>query len=1595
MRRLALVIVFVLVGLASLLLSTWLHLGSAPGRRAGRALLVELVSAEIAGDVEAEEVLELSSHGALLRGVTIRDPDGRPVIVAERVRVGFDPWALARGEVRFPFGEVERGELVLHENAEGLPSFIDAFGPATPSDPDAPFDPGSVLAIVERLDLRELRVRGTLLGVDGLVVEDVRAQLSLRIDDRVEDGFELRVHEARGRVVAPFGRELTLESASATVRDDATGTRLHARLSTAEGERLGALLTYAPRAHDTSDAGTGASTDSVDELDLLLHLDPIRARTLAESGLADWAEPLLGEVRGHVRLRGPPDHLALSGWARTDGGGVAIEGTIASGAESNVALRTAGLQVDRAIDGAPSARVRGRVSFTLPPDGDPRVVAELEPFRLGELEIPATRVEGTLGDDAFVVESARGAMGAGASGAGPRGPRTIEARGRVGYDGSVDLHVDGDVGELANDPTLRALVPGLRADGRFEATLRLGADGTLASEGRWVLTNFRYGPAYVGVLVATGRIEGELDAPTVALRLGLRDVRVEGRRLGDGTGRVSGGPSAFDFEVALSAPLARGSRGSVDAAESPDAEPRGDDERVGEGLARDGSPPRGTRALIVEGRVDVSDGTRVDLARVELAEGRQRWSGRVDGLLSRGALFSVERARFQSGDQRLEGSGRWLRRVGDDALSLSATAIDLGRLRRLLDGFVGELPDVDGTLSGSATIGGDLERQPSVRVDATFADGRVGTLEGIDGSVLVQYDDGALVADVGVLARDSGELALDVTGTVDRTMRLRDALPYAAFRVEGNGRDLDLALLRHLPFELPELQGRATGSGHAEGGLDAFDFEADVDVPALRVVLPESLRVDGEDPMSPPLGFRGRVGYADGGLTLRGSVRDDGGQLAEAETSVLLDLQSVIEDPSILPSLLDVAPWRLAVRLPPRRVDRWPLPLRRGIPSPENLLASGTLTLRGGAYRPAGDLSMHVAWLGPEEHGCGPPSRPRVELGARLEGGVTRVNVAGLVDDRRVIFGEAEAATPIDAWLRDLAHVTAPSTRATVWALGVPLDRLPYVCRELEGPLTASIELERLFGARPSLVAEVSSDALRVRRTSLDSRGARTVRSRSEPLRARVHAQLGNGRANADTELTWWNGGFTTARVGLPLTWGGENVAPVFEEDARLDGTLELVDTPLEAALFWVPEVDEARGGLFGTVDVRGVASDPLLEGEIELRDGRLSIPALGQRLDDVEGILVLEGHTLVLQRFEAHDGDGVASIAGDVTLERFSPVRADLALDAEGFPVRQEGSVLARLTGRSRLGAELYEGGLEGNVTIDGLSIWLGDDAGRSPQSLAPHPDVVVLGTDSDTTSEEPYAVSLHVDATRPFSIKGEDFAAELVALLELGYVDALQLKGEVELRSGHFDIFGKRFDVERGALVFDGETDLDPSVNLVAVHELRSRSGETVTVSASGRLSDPVIRFASSLTNDRAEIVALLVSGEVRGDNAQDVERAPTDFLAGIAAGVLTLSLREEFGQVVPTIVVEGNAYGGTRIRGGWRLEEVLPESLRDVIRGVYIEGYFNTTGQDGEGSRRTVGQVLDYGFLLELALPRDVVNTNTFTPPNNFSLDVTWQP
>ena len=117
--------------------------------------------------------------------------------------------------------------------------------------------------------------------------------------------------------------------------------------------------------------------------------------------------------------------------------------------------------------------------------------------------------------------------------------------------------------------------------------------------------------------------------------------------------------------------------------------------------------------------------------------------------------------------------------------------------------------------------------------------------------------------------------------------------------------------------------------------------------------------------------------------------------------------------------------------------------------------------------------------------------------------------------------------------------------------------------------------------------------------------------------------------------------------------------------------------------------------------------------------------------------------------------------------------------------------------------------------------------------------------------------------------------------------------------------------------------------------------------------------------------------------------------NFLAGLTAGILTLSLRKEFGDVVPVLAVEtGERFGEARIRAGFEATSALRDVLPDIVRSVYIEGFVGTSGDTvaggGNGSAGVTG-----GVSLELAFPNDVFGAFTFVPPNSGGFDLLWEP
>jgi autotransporter translocation and assembly factor TamB len=443
---------------------------------------------------------------------------------------------------------------------------------------------------------------------------------------------------------------------------------------------------------------------------------------------------------------------------------------------------------------------------------------------------------------------------------------------------------------------------------------------------------------------------------------------------------------------------------------------------------------------------------------------------------------------------------------------------------------------------------------------------------------------------------------------------------------------------------------------------------------------------------------------------------------------------------------------------------------------------------------------------------------------------------------------------------------------------------------------------------------------------------------------------------------------------------------------------------PLQAVLAWMAGVVNVEGILQGSVRAQGRVRDPRFVGSVELSDGRVNLRAVGQTLEDVTGRAIFDEDGVAVTDLRLTDTNGKAEVDGRVGFKKLRLQKMDLVVHADKFPLRQEGSIMARLDGSARMIAKFEDEGLDGEVRLQKLELDI-PESSATPQDLERHPEVFIIGeTYEPIRRTDPYYVNLKIRSEGRLVIRSKDqgFYVEATPKLDTRLAEELMVKGTVTLHQGNFKVFGKRFEVRSGSMVFDGDPDMNAKVDLVARHSLRG-SNDTVTVVVSGRLSDPTIEFKSSIpTTSEAQVIALLVTGSTRqqrgvNNSTAQASQETTNFLTGVAAGLFSASLQSQFGGFAPTFGItqgQGVADGtesDTAVQVGFSVDGVLPDNV--PIRGLYVEGQF--VARRNEGGPNTTAQAQRPGFLIEALWPLNFVTTGTFAPPSNWSIDVTWEP
>ncbi|SOC07994.1 autotransporter secretion inner membrane protein TamB [Rhodobacter sp. JA431] len=402
-----------------------------------------------------------------------------------------------------------------------------------------------------------------------------------------------------------------------------------------------------------------------------------------------------------------------------------------------------------------------------------------------------------------------------------------------------------------------------------------------------------------------------------------------------------------------------------------------------------------------------------------------------------------------------------------------------------------------------------------------------------------------------------------------------------------------------------------------------------------------------------------------------------------------------------------------------------------------------------------------------------------------------------------------------------------------------------------------------------------------------------------------------------------------TGPGGTEATVKGSVASDFSTTDLSITGRTE------SALLNGLIEPRSVQGPLTFDLALQGAPGLSALSGQLRGQGLRLSLPTLGQALQNVTLQAQLAGGSASLSGQAEFEGGGTLRVSGPVQLA--SPFPSDLSLVLDRAHLRDPQLYDTRLSGNLNV-----NGGLTGNLRISG-ALSLAETELRIPSSglggAAAIPEVTHLHEPADVRqtrtraglidtgggeSSGPgriIALDVSVSAPNQIFVRGRGLDAELGGQLRVTGTTANILPvGEFNLIRGRLDVLGKRFTLAEGQVALQGA--LTPWVKFAATTD---QDDTAITLTLEGAASEPGLSIASSPELPEEEVLArLLFDKGLTNLSALQAAQLATAVatLAGKGGEGIVSKLRKGFG--LDDLDVGTDASGNATVRAGKYISE-----------------------------------------------------------------------
>ncbi|KPF79911.1 hypothetical protein IP88_01200 [alpha proteobacterium AAP81b] len=486
-----------------------------------------------------------------------------------------------------------------------------------------------------------------------------------------------------------------------------------------------------------------------------------------------------------------------------------------------------------------------------------------------------------------------------------------------------------------------------------------------------------------------------------------------------------------------------------------------------------------------------------------------------------------------------------------------------------------------------------------------------------------------------------------------------------------------------------------------------------------------------------------------------------------------------------------------------------------------------------------------------------------------------RITIAadGTLDGRRVALSAPAVLTRAGAaWT--LAPVTLTSADGSATVSGSFSDhstvhaRLDRLSLALLGIYTPNLDFSGRVSGNVDIA--VTPDGIPTGNASLRvaSLARAGIATSSLPIDVGLNANLGPGGIVARAVIVRGTAvlGRAQARLAVP-----PGAAPLTDRLLLAPITGQVRFAGPAQALWGLSGLEalDVRGPLAVDTALGGTLGDPRLTGTLAARGARAELTVLGAVVDQVALDGRFTGARLELTRFAGRVGSN-GSIAGsggiDLSAERAFPI--DIRLQLKNAQLLKRDDATGTASGSVRIATDEYGGVVSGRLTVDRALYRLGRTAAAEvPVLQVREVNTQVLGRRvSRYAAPTRWLLDLAVKGDRRLNVSGMGLEAEWQADVRVrGGATTPEIFGRVQLVRGDYDFAGKRFNLTKGDLRFQGGYPADP---LIDVSATTTQNGFTAQLDVDGTALRPQIAFSSLPSLPEDEVLSRVLFGSTVTD-------------------------------------------------------------------------------------------------------------------------------